>query len=141
VIVLDTSVAYALLDGADRRHPEAARWYKASADDLVTTPLVLAELDHLAMTRAGGAAARAFHRDLAAGAYVVEWWDGAAAEAVAVAESYADLGLGLTDASLVALCARYSTTDVATFDERHFRAVRPLAGGTAFRLIPIDLEP
>jgi predicted nucleic acid-binding protein len=140
VIVLDTPVAYALLDGSDRRHSEAARWYETADEDLVTTPLVLAELDHLAMTRAGPAAARAFHRDLAAGAYVVEWWEGAAPEAVDLAESYADLGLGLTDASLVALCARYATTDIATFDERHFRAVRPLAGGAAFRLITIDID-
>jgi predicted nucleic acid-binding protein len=139
VIVLDTSVAYALLDGNDRRHIEAARWYAASDDDLVTTPLVLAELDHLAMTRAGPAAARAFHRDLAAGAYVVEWWADAARESVDVAEAYADLAIGLTDASLVALCARYAVIDIATFDERHFRAIRPLGGGAAFRLIPIDL--
>jgi uncharacterized protein len=138
MIALDTSVAYALLDGNDRRHGEAARWYRSSDEDLITTPLVLAELDHLAMTRAGPAAARGFYRDLAAGAYVVEWWEAALVEAVGVAEAYADIGLGLTDASLVALCARYATTDIATFDQRHFRAVRPLAGGSAFRLIPLD---
>ena len=26
----------------------------------------------------------------------------------------------------------------ATLDQRHFRAVRPLAGGEAFRLLPAD---
>jgi hypothetical protein len=26
----------------------------------------------------------------------------------------------------------------ATLDERHFRAIRPLAGGRAFRLLPAD---
>lgn len=138
MIVLDTSVAYALLDGADRLHAEAARWYAGVDDDLITTPLVLAELDHLAVTRAGQAAARAFRRDLIAGAYLVEWWDEAAAQAAGIADRYADLGLGLTDASLVALAERIGTLDLATFDEPLFRAVRPLSGGPAFRLLPID---
>ncbi|HXF57261.1 MAG TPA: PIN domain-containing protein [Actinomycetota bacterium] len=66
----------------------------------------------------------------------MEWWPTAAREAAEVAERYAQLGLGLTDASLVALAARVGTTDVATFDERHFRAVPPLRGGRAFRLLP-----
>jgi predicted nucleic acid-binding protein len=137
LIVLDTSVAYALLDGVDRRHHEAAQWYDDVDDDLVTTPLMLAELNHLAVTRAGPAAARAFRHDLVIGAYAVEWWEDAAAQAAEVAETYSDLGLGLTDASLVVLSERMGTTDIATFDERHFRTVRP-SRGAAFRLLPID---
>jgi predicted nucleic acid-binding protein len=137
VIVLDTSVIYALLDRADRRHEEAVAWYETVDEDLVTTPLVLAEADHLATTRAGLDAERAFGRDVAAGAYSVEWWPAAAAETVDVAERYEDLGLGLADASLVALAARLQTSRIATFDERHFRAVRP-ERGDHFVLLPID---
>lgn len=81
----------------------------------------------------------ALREDLAAGAYVVEWWDGATTSAVRIAERYADNGLGLADASLVALAERLETVDIATLDARHFRAVRPLAAGEAFRLLPIDL--
>jgi hypothetical protein len=44
----------------------------------------------------------------------------------------------MTDASLVALAARVDTTRVATFDERHFRAVHPLSGGDAFVVLPVD---
>jgi hypothetical protein len=55
-----------------------------------------------------------------------------------LADRYADLGIGLTDASLVVLAARVGSEDVATFDERHFRVVRPLAGAEAFRLLPLD---
>jgi hypothetical protein len=36
------------------------------------------------------------------------------------------------------LAERLETIGVATLDERHFRAVRPLAGGQAFRLLPMD---
>jgi predicted nucleic acid-binding protein len=39
---------------------------------------------------------------------------------------------------LVALAQHLGITDIATLDERHFRAVRPLAGGRAFRLLPTD---
>jgi predicted nucleic acid-binding protein len=57
---------------------------------------------------------------------------------VRVAERYADMGLGLADASLVVLAQRLETIDIATLGERHFRAVRPLCGGDAFRVLPRD---
>jgi predicted nucleic acid-binding protein len=57
---------------------------------------------------------------------------------VSTAERYADNGLGLADASLVALAQRLGTIEIATLDERHFRAVQPLAAGKAFRLLPAD---
>ncbi len=138
MIVFDTSVVYALLDARDGRHRECVAWYDRVSEEIATTPLVLAEVDHLAATRAGEAALRAFRADLAAGAYAVEWWPEAAAESVELAQRYADLDLSLADASLVALAARLETTKIATLDERHFRAVRPASGETAFRLLPSD---
>jgi predicted nucleic acid-binding protein len=83
-------------------------------------------------------AVRAFRSDLAAGAYLVEWWPAAAAESADIAERYSDLALSLADASLTALAARYGTVTIATFDERHFRVIRPLTGEPAFRLLPLD---
>jgi uncharacterized protein len=138
VIVLDTSVIYALLDAADARHRQAVSWYSDLTRELVTTPLVLAEADHLAVTRGGPVAQRALRADIREGAYLVDWWPSAAREAAQVADRYADLGIGLTDASLVVLAARVGTTDIATFDERHFRAIVPLQGAPAFRLLPLD---
>lgn len=44
----------------------------------------------------------------------------------------------MTDASLIALAARIETTQIATFDERHFRAMTPLHGGRHFTLLPKD---
>ena len=138
MIVVDTSFVYALLDARDSRHGEAARWYGRAEDELATTPLILAEVDHLSGARAGARAQGAFRRDVAVGVYAVEWWPAAARQAVEIAEQYADLAVSLADASLVALAARLGTTTVATFDERHFRAVAPLEGGTAFTLVPAD---
>lgn len=138
MIVLDTSIIYALLDASDQRHLEAARWYDGLDAELITTPLVLAEADHLAVTRGGARATRAFRADVRAMAYRVEWWATAATETVDVADRYESLGIGLADASLVVLAARVATTSIATFDERHFRAIIPLSGETAFRLLPTD---
>jgi len=138
VIVLDTSVIYALLDAADSRHREAVAWYERLDAELVTTPLVLAEADHLAATRGGARAVRGFREDVRAGAYLVEWWPSAARESAELADRYADSGIGLTDASLVALAGRVGSLDVATFDEQHFRVLRPVQGGAAFRLLPLD---
>jgi predicted nucleic acid-binding protein len=98
----------------------------------------LAEVDHLATARGGLHAVQAFRDDVRAGAYGVDWWPGAASEATSVADLYGDLGIGLTDASLVVLADRVGTLAIATFDERHFRAIRPLGGGNAFRLLPLD---
>jgi predicted nucleic acid-binding protein len=137
LIVLDTSLLYALLDSEDEHHAEALAWYDETPESLVTTPLVLAELDYFAI-RSGPAAAGILYDDVRSGAYEVEWWDSAAHEIADIAVQYADLGFGLTDASLVALAARFETTSIATFDERHFRVVRPLAGAAAFTLLPAD---
>jgi len=139
LIVVDTTILLALLDARDGLHPEAVEWYRTFDGELVTTPLVLAELDYLA-GRAGRSAVRAFRRDVADEAYAVDWWPTAAQEAVDVLDHYKDLGLSLTDASLVALAGRLEQTVIATFDERHFRAVRPLTGEAAFTLLPRDAE-
>jgi predicted nucleic acid-binding protein len=138
VIVVDTSVILAYMNSADDHHGTVCDWLQDEDDDLVTTPLIVAEVDYLVAARGGRAAASAFRADLVAGAYVVQWWPGAINTAVAVAQRYADLGLGLADASLVALAERSNTVAIATLDARHFRAVRPLAAGAAFRLLPSD---
>jgi predicted nucleic acid-binding protein len=138
VIVIDTSVIIAFMNASDDHHQAVSSWMEDTGDDLVTTPLIVAEVDHLVAARGGRAALSALWADLAAGAYVLEWWQSAIASAVSIAERYADNGVGLADASLVVLAERLQTIDIATLDERHFRALRPLAVGEAFRLLPMD---
>jgi predicted nucleic acid-binding protein len=96
VIVVDTSVVIAFMDRRDQDHEVVSRWLDTNLDELVTTPLAVAEMDHLAARYGGAARARALRRDLEAGAYGVEWWGGAVEEALRIAERYASLGLGLT---------------------------------------------
>jgi predicted nucleic acid-binding protein len=132
-VILDTGVVVALYDADDEHHAVARDWYPTCDDDLVTTPLALAEMDHLA-TRAG--AGTTLLDDLDAGAFTIRWWADAAAETVAVARRHPHVGL--TDASLVALAARLRTTRIATFDLRHFRALTT-PDGEPFTVLPADV--
>jgi uncharacterized protein len=50
-------------------------------------------------------------------------------------ETYADLPLGGTDASVIALAERLDATAIVTLDRRHFSVVRP-AHVDAFELLP-----
>lgn len=128
----------AFLDHNDANHKLIDAWMRTQEDELVTTPLVAAELDYLVARRGGSDAARILHEDFDNGAYLVEWWPNAIYETVAVAGRYESMPLGLSDASLVALAAHLQTTTIATLDERHFRALKPLSGGDAFTLLPTD---
>ncbi len=137
MIVLDTSVVLAFMDRRDASHETVRDWIGENVDELVTTPLVLAELDHLVQRYGGAKATRALREDLVNGAYQVEWWPAAMHETIALAEAHESMQLGLTDASLLALAAHLESSQVATLDERHFRTVRQ-ASGDAFTLLPDD---
>ncbi len=139
MIVLDTSVVLALIDTSDINHERVWKWMEDVPDELCTTPLVLAELDHMVPIKGGSVAVQALREDFRDGAYTVEWWRSALFETIEIASQYESIDLGLTDASLIALAAYLETTRIATLDERHFRAVRPLGGeATAFTLLPAD---
>jgi uncharacterized protein len=139
LIVLDTSVVLAFMNSRDAAHAGVREWMEELDEELATTPLILAELDHLLTSYGGAPAARALREDLDRGAYAVEWWPSAIHETIAAARRYESMELGLADASLIALAARIGTCDIATLDERHFRALRPLAGkAEAFTLLPAD---
>ncbi len=135
-IVLDTSVVVAFMNRRDDDHERVAAWMETTGEDLATTPLIVAEIDHLVSRGGGEDAAAAFYDDLSSGAYLVEWWPEAVRETVEAARK--NPGTGLADASLFALAARLGTARIATLDERHFRVVSPLTGEAAFTLLPAD---
>ena len=138
MIVIDTSVVVAAMNRRDDHHRAVVEWLEVVEGALVTSPLALAEMDHLITRHGGPAAAQRLYDDFDAGAYRVEWWPASIHDCVEIARDHR--GLGLTDASLVAIAARLGVTEIATLDERHFRAVRPLTGEPAFRLLPADAD-
>ena len=97
-----------------------------------------AEVDYLAGSRVGRVARSAFLEDLAAGRFLVECLEPEEYGTLArLDRMYADLDPGLADLSIVVLAHRFRTRRVVTFDERHFRAIKPLQGGS-FVILPAD---
>ena len=138
MIVLDTSGLLAALDASERRHPQAAAALRAAGPDRLLSPFVLAELDDLLATRVDRRVARTFLEEVAGGAYQLAPFSADDVRAAtAVLDRYANLDLGLADASIVVLAERHDASDVLTLDERHFRALRN-GQGRPFRLLPSD---
>jgi len=138
VILLDTSGLLAAIDASQHRHIAARDALRSAPAPWILSPFVLAELDFLLVARVGQAAERALLGEVARGVYRLEPFNaGDIAAADQVIGRYADLQIGLADASLVVLADRFGIADVLTLDERHFRALR-VPGGRPFRLLPAD---
>jgi len=138
LILLDTSGVLSALDESQRHHRECAAALANAAPPLLLSPFVLAELDYLLMRHIGRGAQSALLDEVARGAYRLEPFNaddvGRARE---VLERYADLEIGLADASIVVLARRHAVADVLTLDQRHFRAMR-IEGRRRFTILPFD---
>jgi predicted nucleic acid-binding protein len=125
-LVLDTSVLLAALDAADPDHDSCAELVAGSTENLVVPSLVLSELDYWCHERLGADVWLAFLEDVLAGAYAVECPSGADLErCLELQRVYADLAVGVVDASVLALVERLGEPKVATLDHRHFATMRP----------------
>jgi len=125
-LILDTGPLLAALDGADPDHEECAALLVDAVEDLVVPTLVLGELDYWCHERLTADAWIAFLDDLLAGAYRAESPSAEDLQRCRELQStYADLALGVVDASVVALVERLGENKVATLDRRHFGVVRP----------------
>jgi predicted nucleic acid-binding protein len=133
-VVVDTSFILALVFEPDEDHAAALAWIEQADEELVTSPLTLAELDHMVPKYAGEVAQHALWDDFDRGVYTVRWWADALSETLGIARRRPFLGL--TDASLVALSGRLRTNRIATFDQ-HFRSVLT-PDGEAFVVLPAD---
>lgn len=138
MIVVDTGGLYAALDANEALHGRAVAALVASRPPRVISPFVLAELDYLIGNRVGHQAQLALSDEIARGAYQLELFSPEdVGDARRIMERYADLRIGLADASVVVLATRHRTLELLCTDERHFRALRG-PGGKPFRLRPFD---
>jgi predicted nucleic acid-binding protein len=137
-LIIDAGGLYAQADRADPAHAAVADTLRRERGLLVTSEVAVAEADYLILTRLGIDVELAFLDDLAEGTFLVECLTreelGAARD---LARRHRDLEIGLADASLVVLARRHRTRRIVTFDERAFRAVAPLQGGS-FTILPTD---
>lgn len=135
-LLVDAAPLVALADRRDPLRDPVRGALESERGALVIPAPVTAEVDYLLGSRIGRNARLAFLDDLAAGRFTVECLTPDEYQTVTqVDRGYPDLDLGLADCATVVLAARLRTLRVLTFDERHFRVVRPLQGGS-FELLP-----
>lgn len=143
IVVGDTSGLIAAFNADDPQHAIARRAFR-EASATVVSPLVFGELEHVITRNIDRKAAHAvqdwlLQQEQNMRVLVPELSVAVLRRARTVQMQYADLRLDLADAVNVVLAEQYETDTVLTLDRRDFRAIRPLTGHTAFRLLPDDL--
>jgi predicted nucleic acid-binding protein len=137
-LVIDAAPLVAVADRRDPMGPRVESLLRGETGELVIPAPVTSEVDYLLGRRLGRAARLSFLDDLAAGRFTVACLDEDDYRIVLDLECrYDDLDVGLADLSAVVVASRYRTRRLLTFDERHFRALRPMNGGR-FTLLPVD---
>jgi Predicted nucleic acid-binding protein, contains PIN domain len=139
VILCDTGplVAAALADDDDHHAcVELFTGMHLARRPLLVPATVVAEVGYLLNREAGPAVESMFLTALADGDFQpVDLTSSDYRRAAELVTTYADLPLGTTDASVIALAERLDLTGVATLDHRHFTVVRPRHAG-ALTLLP-----
>ncbi|GAA1138739.1 type II toxin-antitoxin system toxin ribonuclease C26 [Kribbella jejuensis] len=139
MIVVDTGPLVAAALTSDANHQPCVDLFaslRLNNERLVIPPFVVTEVCYL-LARAGGHKPEmAFVRSLATEDFTIAPMTPAALERIAdLIGQYADLPLGLVDASVVALAEQLGVDEIATLDRRHFNVVRP-QHTDAFTLLP-----
>lgn len=125
-LVLDTSVLLAALDAADPDHGPCAELIGEASENLIVPALVLSELDYWCQERLTADVWLAFLEDVLAGAYgVASPTHGDLERCHELQSTYADLKVGVVDASVLAVVERLGEPKLATLDHRHFGTMRP----------------
>lgn len=135
MIVIDSGPLVAAVNIRDRYHESCARLLQNHPGPLLVPTTVVTEVCRLIERRQGSKAEAAFLGSFRAGLVLVDVTTedlDRMSELVAV---YADLPLGVVDASVIAVAERLGLTEVATLDRRHFTVVPP-RHVDAFTLLP-----
>ncbi len=127
-VVADSAPLIAAASRTDAFHLLARRLVAAAGRDLIVPDPVAVEVDWMLRDRVDTSTARRFLGSLVSGALQrMTLPPSLFAEATAIDGMYADLDLGLVDASVMAVAQALDAT-VLTFDFTHFRAAMPKRG-------------
>ena len=137
MILVDTGVLYAVADRDDPDHDASDRLLaRHTSAELLVPTTVMVEAAWMIETRLGPASEAGFLRAVHQGELTrLELMDTDLVRIVELIDRYSDLGLGIVDASVVAIAERLDVTTIATLDHRDFAVVRP-SHVDAFELIP-----
>lgn len=125
-LIVDTGPLFAAMDRSDPDHHACRELLESATVQLVVTVPVLVELEWLATSRLGSGAFDSVLASVEDGGLLIHDLDADDWRRVrTLCSRYADLPLGLVDASVVAVAERLEEPVVATLDRRHFGVVRP----------------
>lgn len=135
-ILIDTGIIIALADKGDSWHQRSLRFIKTFPGRLIAPSTIIPEVCYMLNTYLGPSAEIAFiqslvQRQLAIETVTLE----DLGRSLEVLQAYADLNIGLVDATVVALAERLGISRLLTTDRRHFSAVK-LKQGTHLELLP-----
>ncbi|MEW6583651.1 MAG: PIN domain-containing protein [Actinomycetota bacterium] len=126
MLVVDAGPIVAAAATRDRNHARCVALLSGAQRPLVVPALVVTEIAYFLADRIGTVAELAFVDSLRRGEMIIEPVEPADWARIAeLVERYADVALGIVDASVVATCERLGVETLATLDRRHFSAVRP----------------
>ncbi len=134
-ILVDTGVFVSAADSDEPRHAEAAAVLADNRGRLFTTAAVVAETAWPLEDRLGPGAEARFLAMVLDEVRFVDLIRADYRRCIELIDRYADMGLGLVDASIVTVAERLGLTTIATLNQRDFRVVRP-AHTDAFELVP-----
>ena len=137
MILVDTGPVVAAASPSDDHHVAClGALSELRGPGLLITPFCALEVCYFLSLKASARAEAAFVRSLADGTFQLTEITREDLERIAdLIETYADLGLGAADASVVATAERLGIAQVLTLDRRHFSVVRPRHVNT-FELLP-----
>jgi predicted nucleic acid-binding protein len=138
VIVVDTGPLVAAVLSGDDHHRACVDLFTSAhmgGEQLVVPSLVIPEACYLIQREAGAKVEASFVQSLAAGDFAIAECDLALERIGELMEKYADLPLGVADASVVAVAEELGVREIATLDRRDFGVVRP-RHTNSFTLLP-----
>jgi predicted nucleic acid-binding protein len=139
-LIADSGAVYALYDARDRHHSAVTQVIEDERGPIVVPMAILAEIDYLLRIRLGSRALLRFLEGISVGGFSLEAFTSQdLSNCQRLLKTYADLDIGLADASVIATAERLGSRRILTVDERHFRIVRA-TDGKPFTLLPADAQ-
>ncbi len=127
-MIVDTGPFVAAANRDDRDHDACRRIFAEARGTLHVPAMVVAEATFMIERSGGSIAEAAFLRSLRSSRYVIEApTNDDLRRAAELVERYADLRLGGTAASVIALAERLGDSTIFTLDRRHFAVVQSSA--------------
>ena len=135
-VAVDTGVILSPADTDEPRHEDCAAVLRRYHGQLLMAAPAVAETAWMIESRLGPAAEARFLRLITTGEFdVVDLTLDDYDRCIQLIETYADMGLGLVDASVVTIAERFRIGTIATLNRRDFTVVRP-RHVEAFELLP-----